>query len=364
MRGPEERALRECIREILKEDDYAGLGLGGNHAGAPYGAHYADSDALYKTFIKPFADVFSVAAGKTKEASQKAQTLLRVSFETIATTLIPVLRDDYAEIFAREKEEIDKIRSEYGSIYQATWDAFNEMDILIPAFMYRPDLFITAKFIKKAPRAAAKLVSVLSGGALDKTLGKLLKPEAPNQGTGIGSSGGGSGTGTGDGFGYSMESLVVSTELVLEDKPNKPKKQQGESAADKLIKLVNDKRVKEMISNGEQTQRASRIGQDLVRGTLKDVFEKAQSVLSAKGLDDIQRITGKQAKGAEELNKLPQEQRQQAEAALVKTLKKSMKEFYVKQLEAHVKSVVDAGLSQDHPFVKDYVGVIQKLNQL
>lgn len=363
MRGPEERALRECIREILKEDDYAGLGLGDNNAGAPYGAHYADSDALYKTFIKPFADVFSVAAGKTKEASQKAQTLLKVSFETIATTLIPVLRDDYAEIFAHEKEEIDKIRSEYGSVYQATWDAFNEMDILIPAFMYRPDLFITAKFIKKAPKAAAKLLSVLSGGALDKTLGKLLKPDAPNQGTGIGSSGGGGGPGMGggDGFGYSMESLVLSTELVLEDKP---KKQQGESVADKLIKLVNDKRVKEMISNGEQTQRASRVGQNLVRNTLKDVFERAQSVLSAKNLNDIQRITGKQAKGAEELNRLPQEQRQQAEAALVKTLKKSMKEFYVKQLEAHVKSVVDAGLSQDHPFVKDYLGVIQKLRQL
>lgn len=366
-----ERALRECIKEILKEDDYGGLGLGdavGINAG---GAHFASGDAMYNTFIKPFVDVVGVAAGKTKEVSQKAQTLLKVSFETIATSLIPVLRDSYEKIFAHEEDEIEKIRSQYASVYQDTWDAFNEMDILIPAFMYRPDLFITAKFIKKAPKAAAKLLSTLSGGALDKTLGKLLKPDAPGKkgdySTAGGGTGGAGGMG-GDSIGWSgMESKFLSTELIIEDKPSNGKqtnKDVDNGPVAKLIKLINDDRVKKILAQSEKVQSSSKVGQDLVRGTLKNVFEQAQSVLSAKSIDDVQKAIGKRVKGTEELAKLPQNERAAAEAVLLKGLKKSMKTFYVKQLEAHVKSAVEAGVPQDHPFVADYAGVIQKLKGL
>ena len=216
------KLLRECIKEtLLSEDmggDYAGLGLD-PMAGSPYGAHFASGDQLYNIFIKPFADVVGVAAGKTKEVSVKAQTLLKVTFESVLTTLLPIFKDKYEEIFASEKQKIDQIKSEYADVYQATWDAFQDADVMIAAFMFRPDLFITAQFAKKAPRAAAEILSVLSGGSLDNILRGILKGggERKRGHRGTSDSGGTGGgdpygyTGGGDGMGMYGESVFLKT---------------------------------------------------------------------------------------------------------------------------------------------------------
>lgn len=335
--------LRDCIQEMLKEDDGFG-GLGDVMAGAPYGMHYASKDQMYNIFIKPFADVAGVAAGKTKELSQKGQTLLKVAFESIATTLVPILKDSYGEIFAKEKEEIDKIRSEYGDVYNATWDAFKEMDVLIAAFMYRPDLFMTVQFARKAPKAAAKLLSVLSGGSLDKVLGGILKPDTSSSRVG-----------------RSPEGPGVPVESVIREKDDEKK---GGGKVDKLAALMKHDKVKEVLANSPKVQQMSKVGQELVQGTLKSVFEQAQAVLGAKSLQDLQQKLGKKLPGMDKLAQVPQQERQAAEQQLLAGVKKSMKEFYTKQLEAQVKAAVDAGVPQDHPYVRDYTGVISKIKGL
>jgi hypothetical protein len=334
--------LRECIQEMLKEDDGYG-GFGDVMAGAPYGMHFASQDQMYNIFVKPFADVAGVAAGKTKELSQKGQTLLKVAFESLATTLIPILKDSYGEIFAEEKEKIDQIRSEYADVYQATWDAFKEMDVLVAAFMYRPDLFMTAQFARKAPKAAAKLLSVLSGGSLDRVLGGILKPEAPSKV-------GGSPSGPG-----------MPIESVLREKGDE---KDGGGKVDKLAKLVDHEKVKKVLANSQKVQQMSKAGQELVQGTLKRVFEQAQAVLAAKSLDDLQRKLGKKLPGMDKLQQVPQQERQRAEQQLLQSVKRGMQEFYTKQLEGQVKAAVAAGVPQDHPYVRDYASVISKIKDL
>lgn len=328
--------LRECIKEILKEDDYGGLGMSDAMVG-PYGMHYASGEQLYNIFVKPFADVVGVAAGKTKELSEKGQTLLKVAFEAAATTLIPILKDSYGEIFENEKDQIDKIRGQYSDVYSATWDAFKENDILVAAFMYRPDLFLTAQFARKAPQAAAKLASVLSGGKLDNLLAKLLK-------------------GGGGGKKDSREGPGMPEGVVYEDD-----EQQG---GNPLEKLFSNKKVKAVLANSPKVQQMTKEGETLVRGTLKSVFEQAQGVLAAKSLQDIQAKLGKKLPGMDKLAQVPQQERQKAEQDLLKSIHAGMKEFYVKQLEGQVKAAVDAGVPQDHPYVKDYTGVITKIKGL
>src|SRR3990167_1642756 len=116
-----EKLLREYIRELLAENDGHAGGDGGAGAvmamGAgmsPYGMHFGDGNDLYKIFIKPFTDVVQTTVGKTKELSQAAQTLTKVAFEAVATSLIPVLSSQYGEIFKKEKIAMDKIRKQYG----------------------------------------------------------------------------------------------------------------------------------------------------------------------------------------------------------------------------------------------------------
>ena len=277
--------LRECIREILKEDDYGGMDM---MAGMPYGMHFASQDQMYQIFVKPFADVVGVVAGKTKELSTKGLTLLKVAFESLATTLIPILKDSYGEIFADEKEKIDKIRSDYADVYNATWDAFKEMDVLVAAFMYRPDLFLTVQFARKAPRAVAKLLSVLSGGALDKVLGGILQ-----------GGGGGKKTDHREGPGMPFES-------VLHEKGDK--KKQADNLVDKLEKLIAHKKVKALLANSQKVQQMTQVGEGLVRETLKRVFEQAQGVLAAKSLQDLQTKLGKKLPGIDKLQPVRQQE--------------------------------------------------------
>lgn len=339
-----EKLLRECIQEMLTEDegggyggDYGGLGLD-SMAGSPYGMHFASQDQLFKIFVKPFTDVVGVAAGKTKELSTKGQTLLKVAFETLATSLIPILKDSYSEIFADEKAKIDKIRSDYADVYGATWEAFKESDVLIAAFMFRPDLFLTAQLATKTPKVAAKLLSILSGGSLDNLLGKLLK-------------GGGGG-----GKKHSPEGPGMPLESVLREKDDE---KQGDN---KLAKLLSNKKIKRVLANSQKVQQMSAVGQELVKSTLKTVLTQAQGVLGAKSLQDLQSKLGKKLPGMDKLAQIPQQERQAAEQQLIVGVKKSMKEFYIKQLEAQVKSAVEAGTPQDHPYVKLYTDVISKIN--
>lgn len=337
--------LREAIQEVLKEDDYGGFGdISG---GAPYGMHYASKDQMYNIFVKPFADVAGVAAGKTKELSTKGQTVLKVAFETLATTLIPVLKDSYGEIFADEKEKIDRIRSEYGEVYNATWDAFKEMDVLVAAFMYRPDLFLTVQFARKAPQAAAKLLSVLSGGTLDRVLGGILK-----------GGGGGKKTDHREGPGMPFESVL------REKGDEKPAEKKPDNKLSKLEQLMAHKKVKQTLANSPKVQQMTKVGQDLVQDTLKQVFEQAQGVLGAKSLQDLQAKLGKKLPGMDKLGEVPQQERQKAEQTLLIGVKKSMKEFYTKQLEGQVKAAVEAGVPKDHPYVRDYTSVIAKIKGL
>jgi len=335
--------LQEYVRNLLNEDDFGG-DMGGLDpmGGSPYGMHFASQDQLYNIFVKPFADVAGVAAGKTKELSQKAQTVLKVAFESVATTLVPILKDSYGEIFAQEKEEIDKIKSQYSDVYGATWDAFKESDVLIAAFMYRPDLFLNGAFARKAPKAAAKLLSVLSGGSLDKLLHGILS-----------GGGGGKKTDHSEGPGMPFEGVVYEDD---EKQPN--------SKLDKLAQVADNKKVHKALTDNPKVQKMSEAGQNMTRSTLKKVFVQAQAVLGARTLQDIQNKLGKKLPGLDKLAQVPQQERQKTELSLLAGIKKGMKEFYVKQLEGQVKAAVEAGVPQDHPFVKDYQGVISKIKAL
>lgn len=336
--------LREYVKEILKEDEAGGDygGLGGMDAGG-YGSPFGSGKDLYNIFVKPFSDVVTTTAGKTKELSQKGQTLLKVAFEAVATSLIPFLKDSYSEIFANEQQQIKKIRHEYAKVYSDTWDAFKNHDVMVAAFLYRPDLFMTAVLAKQAPKAVGKLLSVLSGGKLDKALQKFkILPSGPAKikwSKAI------------EGPGIPIEAVIREAgDDVNQDTP--------------LVRLINDDRVKKILANSPVVQQMTQAGKALIQGTLKKVYAEASGVLGAKTLEDLQRKVGKKLPGMEKLQAVPEQERQPAEQALLVTVKKSVKEFYVKSLQAQVEEAVKAGVPQDHPYVHDFNAVIGKIQAL
>lgn len=351
-----ERLLREYVREVLKEDDGGTYGdLVTFDAGMnPYGVSFGSGDDLYKIFVKPFVDVVDTTLGKTKELSQKTQTLVKVAFQTIASSLVPALRTDYAKIFAKEKEGIEKIKKEYGEVYQTNWDAFRDEDVLCTAFCYNPAAILTYAFAKKAPKKAIKLISALTGGEVDSWLGKVAEKfgtdEEPKTGLNFTGTGPKLGSGKHDAMhGVGMEGVIHEDE---------------DSKKPDIASVLTNPKVIAKVQNSDIAKKMEQAGRALVRNTLEQVFKQASGVLRANSLQDMQQKTGSRLEGIEKLEQVPPEDKQKAEQAILATSKKSMKEFYVRNLEAQVQKAVKLGIDENSPYVQDYKRVIAKINAL
>jgi hypothetical protein len=377
--------ISEYVKLVLSEDDGGG-DWGGGYGGiefsdaaiGPFGAHFGSGGQLYNIFMEPFVNVFKTASGKTKELSKKVQTLGKVAFQTVKTTLLPMLKSDYEKIFVDEKKEIDKIREDYKDVYQSNWDVFADHDVLMLAFAYSPVMFLTSGFVRRSPRNAARMIGVLAGGALDPFLGRVAMRygwnNVPNANVG-GSFGGRHGRGYGGYGGYgdygggyggshggsydSGGDYGGAYESVIREKDEKKKK-----AKVSPEKLLTSKKVIDTLKNSERVQKMQRDAQTIVRGALKKVYDQAKAVLSAGTLAEMQKNTGAKFKGLQQVQQMPANERQKFEQALLKGTKDSMKEFLCTNLEGQVKQALDSGVPETSPFVTDYRSVVQKIKEL
>lgn len=355
----DKQLLREYIRELLAEDDGGAYGeMMDLAASSPMGMEFVGRDQLMNIFVGPFITAIGHTTGKVKEISASAVSVLRVAFEAIATTLIPILQSDYAEIFSDEQQQLEKIRNEYGHYYQETWEALNNDDVLVAAFLYQPELFMTNSLAKRAPKAVAKTLSVLSGGLLDKILGNVLKPDKKNPPSKKVFS-----KPSGDmGYGGMGGSDMWYESLIREDSEEKQEKEKEEQSP--LMKLINNGKVKKLIANSDQTKKLASIGHKVVDGALHKVEQRANAVMNVKSLEELQRSMDKKIPGLDKLSKVPKEERQVAEQQLLKSMKQSIKEFYVKQLTSQIKKAVSSGVPQDHPYVKAHEATLLKIKNM
>lgn len=351
-----DKLLREFVSELLKEESYEGLSMS-NASMGPYGAHFGSGEQLYKVFIQPFADVIGTAAGKTKELSARAQAMTRIAFEAVATTLIPIYHDHYKEIFEAEKQQIDQIRSEYSQVYNSTWDAFRDNDVLVAAFMYSPAAVLTLAIAKKAPEAALKVLEVVSGGALDTFIAKIKNQFR-------GSSDGSSRRDDREGPGMPFESVIRELKLGVTGMSGEDAGQPVDRRKENLTKVLSQKGLRDAMQQSPIVKRMEQQGKKMVRGTLKQVYAQAQGVAKAQSISDLQKLVKKPIPGLDKLKKVPEaEQRMAAQASLAST-KKAVKELYAKNLEAQVKIALNAGVPEESGFVQDYMSTIAKIRAL
>lgn len=162
-----QRLLRSYIRTILKEEAVEGGGYSPDMRDGMSTWGTSGAGDIYKIFVSPFTDVLKTTIGKTKEVMRRARTVLRVAFETVVTTFVPFVEDSYDEIFAKEKQDIEKIRGQYKDVYDRTSKALGG-DAKVAAFLLAPGAVMAIDAVKAAPAAAAQTLSVLSGGFTDK----------------------------------------------------------------------------------------------------------------------------------------------------------------------------------------------------
>ena len=368
MKMTSQKLLREYVRACLLEDDggggdYGGM-IGAGMAMSPYGIHFASSNALYGAFIKPFVDVVDVAVGKTKEMSVKAQTLLKATFEAVATSVLPWLSSDYAEIFADEQEKLNKIRTQYGEVYKATWDAFKNKDVALSAFFCYPGAVLTGELARQAPNVALAVLSTISGGTLDPWIKRVKAAYGSEASSGhssspkkekYSSSYSSKETHAGSFYSPAGDKAPTWESVIRED---------GGKKRPDLADIVTKVDVVKAALNSPVALQLQKDARAMERATLEAVLSRATAITSAKSLEDLQHKVGKPLKGLEKLHTMDQTERAAAEGQLLMDLRKSMKEFYAKSLEAQAKDAVSAGIPKNSKFVTDYVEVARKIRAL
>jgi hypothetical protein len=337
-------------KKTLNEDDF-----GGAMGEMPYGMHFGSGNQLYDTFIKPFVDVAKTAAGKTAELSARAQTAAKVAFETIATTLVPVLSSDYAEIFSAEKKQLDDIKTRYADVYRATRSAFGDNDVMVASLMFAPWAFLSAAFVKKSPAAALSFVQVLGGN--NPVIGRFVSQVQSRYGSSLG----------GGKSNYSQREDAGSDTWAFEGSVYLGCIVEADAAAKKnppLERVLTMPKLTALLKRSELSQRMSRDGRAIVTSTLKKVLERAQTVLTATSIDEIERAVGKKIPKAAELRKLSDEERAPIEAAVLERVRASMRKVYVANLTAQAKQAMQSGLDEGHPFIRAYATAIERIKKL
>ncbi len=346
--------MRTRPRRRLVEDDGGAGGLYGAAMGEmPYGMHFGSANQLYATFVKPFTDVVKTAAGKTEELSARVQTAVRVAFEAIATTLVPALSSDYADIFAEEKRRLDAIKQRYADVYNATKGVLMGNDVLVAAFMFAPWAFLSAGMAARSPKAALSIVNVLGGG--NPAIGRFVSRVQQMYGSG-GSSGGDKWSRREDpGQGsWAFEGSVYLGHVVNEEAEKRPP----------LAQLLASDKVRAALQDSPVAKRMARDGQAIVTRTLKDVLAKAQVVLKAGSLDDLEGTLGKKLPALDALRALKGPEHDAARSEVLRRVKASMKKVYTANLTKQAQAAVNAGLAKGHPFVKAYMQAVRAVDAL
>lgn len=359
----QEKLLREYVKRVLTEDigDYGG----GGDATSPYGYAWGSNEDLYNTFVGPFVDVFKTAAGKSKEIGQRAKTALWVGLQSILTTLIPIYGYNYAEVFDKEKEKIDKIRSEYQDVYDRTGKALGGSDAAMLAFMANPGVVLSLWAGSKAPKVTKGILSAATGGISDDVYDGI-KNAAVSAGRW---SLGGSGSSSSREYGsdkskkkkspkdFDFSSIGESQDLSEDASETKP-----DITPEKILK---SKKFLSKALEAPKLKEMQQVATKIYRESLKEIYKQAEDLLkNAKTVEDLEKISKKPIKDIDKVKSLKGEEKAKAEKMLIDGVRKNMKEFYIKSLSQQVETVRKAGVPEESQYIKDFKEVIQKIKAL
>jgi len=341
-----EQLLREYVKVLLKEEESYATLLDASISQSPFGMHYGSRSDLYNTFIKPFVDIYKTAEGETKELARRVQTAVQVVFNVVKTTLLPWTKDNYEDIFNRQKEDINAIRAEYADVVKSSWDALTSSDATLVAFLASPGAVMSAAVLKKSPDVARNLLDVVSGGKFNQFLAKWgveTKARSSSRSDPGGYEGGGAG-----GVGGAFESFKrFSHPLLLEKKKRKPSLADILSSKKIVNKMLDNPRANKM--QDEATQ--------VIKSTLNQIYEQVNIFCKAKSIKDLEKALGKKIEG------LSDESIKGAEKEVFKMLKDSIKALYIGKMRSQIQEVRNAGFDDSSTFIKLYSAAIAEIEK-
>lgn len=344
------RILREYVQSVLLAEDDAGGGYDMSGLGdSPYGISWG-GPSMTQTFLQPFADVFSTAKAAASNISARTRTLAKITFESLATSVLPFLIADYNDIFKEEKLQLDKIQQKYADVFARTNNAFKNDDIKLVAFMLNPALTIAAAAATATPMLAIGLYDVLAGTDpyLKNYLVKAKKfaekkiSAVTNKKYSKGSSG------------YGGYDTGMYGEAKLHEADDKGKEE--------LIAMLTDPKFLIALNNSPTAKAIKQEATQIINATVKKLMDRFKQVQAARTVDDLVRLFPKidRSKVAE-FQKLPQQEKTGVEQQIATQVKAAAKKLYSEVIKAQLASAKAANLPNNHPLVAGYTKVLSML---
>lgn len=289
---------------------------------------------LYNTFIQPFVDVGTTTAYGIERLSAQVQTVVMGFILGLPTLFVPFLEYDYETFREEEWERVEEIKKKYEKVFKANLDALQSNDAFGVAFLLAPTKVLAAQLAVKAPYTAIKALDVLTG-AIAPPLARLGQALGEPASIGFHDPGGHSlggwsaGAGGGDYGGDGM----------YEDKKPNPKEMTS-----KLQALLKDKKIQGQIQNSPVAKQMRQDGVNLIVNHVKRFMaakDYNQMRQMAKGDVGFSQI-GQQLSQLNQSGQVPAQDNPTVTAAMIPKLKKTYKEFWVKQLQTLVRHFPEA----------------------
>jgi hypothetical protein len=336
----ERRILKEYVKNVLLEDDGGyGMTAADISDNSPYGISWG-GPSLYKIFVEPFVDVFKTGKAAAEDMSARTRAAAKVAFEAIASSLIPIYSTDYQKIFEKEHQQLAKIKEKYRDVFERTDKAlYNEgNDFVLMAFLMDPARYITFTALKSAPQAVLGVLEVLAGeNAKLRSFFEKLKLNSHNSPASSGTS-----------MNHMGGQGRLESKLYEEGEPPDP-----------LAAKLNNPKVMAALQASPKVQAMKRDAQALVNATVNELLEKVKALNAARTIDDLARSApGFDRSKLAPIQKLPANEKQAVEAAIVAQVKKAAQQFYLKTLQQQIDSAMKAGVPSDNQLLQGYKKVM------
>lgn len=298
---------------------------------------------LYNTFIQPFVDVGTTAAYGVERLSAQVQTVVMGFLFGLPTLFVPFLEYDYESFREEEFERVEQIKKKYEKVFKANLDALQSNDAFGVAFLLAPSQVLAAQLAVKAPYMAIKALDVLTGAAAPPLarLGRALSEPAS---IGFHDPGkhvqGGWAGGAGGGGGYDMGGDYGGDGFYESKNNQEPSK----DTTAKLIGLLKNKKILRQI---QQSPVAKQMRQDGVEVIVSHV----KRFLTAKDYNQLRKLAtndegfsaiSEKLRGLNQTGEIPAQDNPTVTAAMVPELKKTYREFWVKQLQTLISQYPEA----------------------
>lgn len=270
-------------------------------------------DPLYMTFVQPFTDIIDTAKAEATKISGVTQENIKKLVKQTAYLVIPWIATSAISAAQKEAEKaiqakIKAVNDEYKPVYQRTWDALRNRDVLGLTFLLGPaiplgrNFALAFKLVKDSPTAILQMLEMLSGGhpsitSLRHRYENAVRAVIPGGGGG-GSSGGGGGYASdvawgdfGIGYGDIGESrFKVSEQAASTQVPAQPQQQNQQ---DKVLKQLTKELQAAINSPNVQAAMAkSPIVKDFQSAALEAITGTLKPVLAARDFNSLKRAIG------------------------------------------------------------------------